>query len=472
MNLDQIQRILSTECRLTKDQATVVGVSGGPDSLCLLTILHRLDYQLIVAHVNHQLRPESDSEENFVQDYCGHLNVPFVSTRVDVKEYALQKKMSIEESARCLRYSFLFETAEKNQAQALAVAHQADDQIETVLMHILRGAGSAGIKGMAYFSFLRPFSTSIPVVRPLLGVWREEITVFCAENGIKSCADQTNSDTRYFRNRIRQELIPILSTYNSQAKQHIWQMAQLVQEEDACLEEEVKAALEGGVTAKGKGFFVFSREEFSKFHPAIQRRILRSILSELRADLRDIGFEAVDKGTSAMTLPDFAGEIQLLENVWISSLSPKEVFVYTNRADFSEIWPTLEKGKSVPLVIPGLTLLNEHWQIRVHIREEIPPEDQPTDANECFFDLDELQGELQVTTPKTGQRISPFGKQDFSQKLSDLFINSGLHRKARSGWPLVCCGGKILWVVGIRRGKEAPVTSFTKRTLVLRLERR
>lgn len=472
MSLDRIQNILSNECCLQKDQVTVLGVSGGPDSLCLLTILHRLGYPLIVAHVNHQLRPESDAEEEFVREYSKKMGVPFVSTKVDVSAFSQQKKRSIEESARWLRYTFLFQVAEKNQAQALAVAHQADDQIETVLMHLLRGAGSAGMKGMPYCSYLRPFSTSIPIVRPLLGVWREEIATFCAENGIQSCEDQTNDDTRYFRNRIRRELIPLLSTYNDQAKQHIWQLAHLVQIEDTYLEVETKTALDLVVTAKGSGFFVCNRQAFVSLHPAIQRRILRSVFNELRSDLRDIGFEAVAKGIFALTTEGLTGENQLLENVWISRYSPTEVLIYTGDADFSTIWPILKTGESIPIDISGITRLNDHWQISGRIYEDIASEDRTTDANECFFDLEELKGDLKVTTPTPGQRILPFGKQVFSQKLSDLFINSGLHRKARSGWPIVFCGDQILWVVGIRRGKKAPVTSCTKRALVLKLEQR
>jgi tRNA(Ile)-lysidine synthase len=400
------------------------------------------------------------------------MGVPFVSKKVDVREYSSQEKMSIEESARFLRYNFLFEVAEKNKAQAVAVAHQADDQIETVLMHILRGAGPSGMKGMAFYSFIRTFSNTIPVVRPLLGVWREEITAFCVENAIQSCEDLSNDDTRYFRNRIRRDLIPLLATYNSQAKQHIWRMAQLVQEEDACLEEETRNALNSVVTLKGRGFFIFDRQEFVNLHPAIQRRLMRGVLAELRTDLRDIGYEAVAKGISALTMDEANGENQLLENVWTSRFSPTEILISTGDADFTQIWPILKAGECTAIDISGLTLLNAHWQIKSRICENITSEDHPMDANECFFDLDELQGVLQVNTPKPGQRISPFGKQDFSQKLSDLFINSGLHRKARSGWPVVCCEDQVLWVVGIRRGKKAPVTSKTRRTLVMKLERR
>jgi len=227
MNLKVLDQVISQECGLVKDQAILAGVSGGPDSLCMLHLLHELGYQVTVAHVNHQLRPEADREAETVQEYCTSIHVPFL----------YQKKLSIEESARILRYTWLMESAQKISAQALAVAHQADDQVETMLMHTLRGAGPSGLKGMTYRSYNPVFSQTIPVVRPLLGVWREEIVSYCSENHLSPCYDQTNADPTYFRNRIRSELIPYLKSYNTNAAQHLWQLTQIVGSEDRYLQD-------------------------------------------------------------------------------------------------------------------------------------------------------------------------------------------------------------------------------------------
>lgn len=223
MDIFSLKNVLSHECELSKTTPIVVGVSGGPDSLCLLHLLHSLEYAVIAAHVNHQLRPEADQEAFYVKEFADSLGIPFYQTCVDVHQFSENEKLSIEESARILRYRFLMEVADQQSAQALAVAHQADDQIEIVLMHVLRGSGMSGLKGMPYRGFNPAFSLEIPIIRPLLGVWRDEILEYCQVNQIKPCYDLTNEDARFFRNRIRQELVPILTTYNTQAKQHLWQ---------------------------------------------------------------------------------------------------------------------------------------------------------------------------------------------------------------------------------------------------------
>jgi tRNA(Ile)-lysidine synthase len=391
--------------------------------------------------------------------------------RVDVKGYSLEKKLSIEESARHLRYECLFEQATTQNAQAVAVAHQADDQVETVLMHILRGSGPTGIRGMAYRSFLLPFSNTIPLIRPLLGLWREEIDEYCMENGLHPRTDQTNNDPTYFRNRIRVELIPELATYNSRAKEHIWQLAQLAQEEDRLLELETEKARDNVVCNEGNGFSILTKEKFIRQPLAIQRRIIRKVIGDLRTDLRDIGFDAIEKATEFLNTTNAGGEWQLLDSLWITQFDDGKSMIYTNGADFSKPWPLLVQSGPVPCGFEGVTRLNDHWQLRAEI---VRNDDTflPSESNEeVCFDLAVLKNELILRTAKLGERIRPFGRQEMTQKLSDLFINRKVHRNARQRWPLLCCGEEILWVVGVKRTKYAPVTAHTEQVLLMRLER-
>ncbi|MCJ7432304.1 MAG: tRNA lysidine(34) synthetase TilS, partial [Anaerolineales bacterium] len=152
--LENIETILRDQCKLTKDRTIIVGVSGGPDSLCLMESLRQAGYKIIVAHFNHRLRPESDADANLVEQTAAHLAIPLVVDSGDVRAYAESESLSIEEAARNLRYRFLFEQARRTNAQSVAVAHTADDQVETVLMHFLRGAGLAGLKGMSHITHL------------------------------------------------------------------------------------------------------------------------------------------------------------------------------------------------------------------------------------------------------------------------------------------------------------------------------
>ena len=208
--LNNIATIFRDNCKLTRDRPILVGVSGGPDSLCLMESLRQEGYSVIVAHFNHQLRPDSDVEANSLEKTVSRKNIPSIFDSGDVRGYAESEGLSIEEAAREMRYRFLFEQARDCNAQALAVGHTADDQVETVLMHFLRGAGLTGLKGMTYRSFLPAFDERMPIVRPLLDIWREETVVFCAANGLRPYYDPSNDSLNFLRNRIRHLLIPHL----------------------------------------------------------------------------------------------------------------------------------------------------------------------------------------------------------------------------------------------------------------------
>ena len=463
-----LSKVTFSECGLEKKRSVVVGVSGGPDSLCLLHILHRLGYLVIAAHVNHELRPEADQEADMVKEFAESLGVPFYGTNIDVKGFASTKKISIEESARILRYHFLFKTAHENNAQAVAVAHQADDQVETVLMHVLRGSGAAGVKGMAYRSFLQDFSETIPIVRPLLGIWRKEIMAYCEQNNIHPCYDQTNTDPNYFRNRIRQQLIPEISTYNLQASEHLWQLAHITEKEDNYLQIVTGEFSKKVILKRGGEFIILDKAQFNNLDLAIQRRIMRVVLQELRKNLRDIGFEPVERAIQFLGQLDPHGDWQLLEGVEITSLDHDRALVCTKNAQFHDLWPLLKDKKEVPLIYPGNTWINAHWEIVASVENECR-ELGDTEDYIVKFDLDFLPPELRLGTWLAGERFIPFGMGKRSIKLGDYFTNTGLSRKARGGWPLLRAGNKIIWVVGLRRAEIAPVSEATRRVLRLQL---
>ncbi|HSQ40338.1 MAG TPA: tRNA lysidine(34) synthetase TilS, partial [Anaerolineales bacterium] len=211
---ENIASILSDQCGLVKDRPVIAGISGGPDSLCLLNILRENGYRVIVAHFNHKLRSDADADANAVEQAASRMNIASVIESGDVREYASTEKMSLEEAARIMRYRFLMDQARRFKAQAVAVGHTADDQVETVLMHFIRGAGLAGLKGMNYRTILPAFDDQIPIVRPLLDAWREETIVYCAAHGLRPRYDPSNDSLDFFRNRLRNQLIPVLESYN------------------------------------------------------------------------------------------------------------------------------------------------------------------------------------------------------------------------------------------------------------------
>jgi len=220
--LNEINSILREKCLITPGELVVTGVSGGPDSLCLMDLLHKLGYRVIVAHLDHRLRPESEDEAQRVKKMAAESGLPFVRESKDIETFSRQRGLSLEEGARLARYQFLFREAEKIRAAAVMVGHTADDQVETVLMHLLRGAGLPGLTGMSHRSLPNAWSEKIPLLRPLLGVWREAIWEYLNDQGLNPSLDPSNLDERIFRNRLRHELIPYLETFNPRLRQSIW----------------------------------------------------------------------------------------------------------------------------------------------------------------------------------------------------------------------------------------------------------
>ena len=242
--LENIESILRDQCRLDKSKPIIVGVSGGPDSLCLMEILRRAGYRIIVAHFNHKLREAADSEANAVEQTSARLMIPSVIESADVGIYAAANGLSVEEAARNLRYRFLFTQAHRLKAQAVAVGHTADDQVETVLMHLIRGTGLAGLKGMWYRTILPIFDADIPIVRPLLDAWREETVAYCAVNGLRPHYDPSNDLLNFLRNRLRNILIPTLETYNPKFRESVWRTVQSLNSDYAILKRNPQCKLE------------------------------------------------------------------------------------------------------------------------------------------------------------------------------------------------------------------------------------
>src|SRR5512141_1018453 len=255
--LENIQSILRDQCRLSRDQPIVVGVSGGPDSLCLMSVLRKTGYPVIVAHFNHKLRPDSDADANVVEQTAARLNLVSVIESGDVRAYADQEKLSLEEAARITRYRFLMQQAHRFDAQAIAVGHTADDQVETVLMHFIRGAGLAGLKGMSYRTVIQMFDPELPIVRPLLDTWREETVVYCAANGFRPRYDPSNASLDFFRNRLRHLLIPILETYNPRFRETIWRTARSLESDHEILASILDEAWKACVVQENPGFVTF-----------------------------------------------------------------------------------------------------------------------------------------------------------------------------------------------------------------------
>jgi tRNA(Ile)-lysidine synthase len=465
--LDRLELILRQSCGLKPDLPVLAGVSGGPDSLCLLDVLHRLRYRVVVAHFNHKLRPEADLEAVTVAGLARSLGLPFVSGSADVRAFADREMLSIEEAARTLRYRFLFAQARKYGAQAVAVGHTADDQVETVLMHFLRGAGLAGLKGMTYRSLLPNFDPDIPVVRPLLSLWRSETEACCRARGLKPHFDPSNADQTYFRNRLRHTLIPELENYNPRFKDALLRTAQVLQGDFAALEEVLEEAWKDCLAESGDGFVAFDRPALVKVSMGLRRNLIRRAAESLRPDSRDFGFDALTRAAAFVETP--AGkQIDFVNGLYLFAESGK-IYIAAYEADLpsaqfpqvtaSCLLPTgecLDLGNGWILSTEHCPLNTADWSLN-------------TDKWTAWLDADLTGSRLQVRPRRAGDRFQPLGMDGQSVKLSDFFVNVKLPKRARGKWPLVCVGDEIAWVPGFRLAHPFRITEKTKRAVHLSL---
>ncbi|MES0361373.1 MAG: tRNA lysidine(34) synthetase TilS, partial [Anaerolineales bacterium] len=290
-----MSQILRDECQLDPAEPIVVGVSGGPDSLCTLDVLERCGYSPVVAHFNHQLRPEAEAESEIIRQLAENRKLPFIKGADDVAARAEKRHESLEEAARNARYHFLFASAKSVAAQAVAVGHSADDQAETVLMHLLRGAGMDGLSGMEFRALPNAWSEKIPLVRPLLGVWRAQIMEYCQEQGFDPIIDATNEDQTFFRNRLRHELLPILESYNPSIRKLLWRTAEVMQGDRELVNQAVDTAWQECLVSEGSNYVVIDPQRASQQSLSVQRHLIRRAIGSLRPGLRDIGFAAIEQ---------------------------------------------------------------------------------------------------------------------------------------------------------------------------------
>lgn len=474
--LTELEKIISVDCLVQQAKPILLGVSGGPDSVFLLDILHQAGYQLIIAHLDHQLREESVQEAEYVEKIASQLSIPILIERLDVGAYAQRHKLSTEQAARQARYEFLFRQAEFSGAQAVAVGHTADDQIETVFLHLLRGSGLTGLAGMKYRSLPNPWSHTIPLIRPILGVWRNQILAYLASRPFNPQQDLSNWDETYLRNRIRHELIPFLENYNPQMRRNVFQLTNILQEDDEVLQEVANNAWTSCLLTQGAGHIQFNLFLLQQQPVAVQRRLVRKAFAALLNDLTDIEFQNIDQVIQFLNRPSRSSFSQLAAGLNISC-EENTIFIFNEQAILPENhWPQMPCTEQRKLGIPGEFQLNKHWAIYCSLvdpnTETMETALKNQDQNLAWLDLDQIHLPLTLRCRQPGDRFQPLGLSGKTQKLSDFMINQKIPQRARSNWPLLVSQDEILWVPGYQTAHHTRLTSQTKKALFLQLIRK
>ena len=267
-----------------KGDKIVVAVSGGPDSMCLLDTLYRLkdelEFSILVAHVNHGIRIESDLEKEYVEKYCKERNIPFFYLKVDVPKLSKEKKISEETCGRMVRYDFFEKVRQENNADLIAVAHNLNDNIETILLNQIRGCGLKGLIGMDF-----KFNN---IIRPLLTIEKKDILVYNNELELHPCFDKTNEEDIYLRNKIRLQLIPYLKELNPNFVTNISRMRNILKEDNDFIEEYTNIVFDKVIIKIDNSKIVFDFSKFMNEHKGIQKRIIRKIIEKKISNLDGI----------------------------------------------------------------------------------------------------------------------------------------------------------------------------------------
>ncbi len=432
----------------------IVGYSGGADSTALLHLLTRLQDEfrihLHAAHLHHGMRPEADDDVRVCQSVCEQLQVPLHIERVDVPARAQAERMSLEEAGRYARYEFFERLAHALDAVAVALAHTRDDQIETLLINLLRGTGPRGLCGMPY--------QRDRIIRPLLDATRAQTHTYCAAHGLPTVFDRTNLDPHQLRRRVRMELLPLMRDLSPAVDRHLLRLADILAQEEAWW----ATALECGTIAAEASLqhSTIARDAFTQLHPALQRRVLREWLRRRLGALNLPPYEILE-GVRRATLDGRRTSWQLTDAL---RLTTDETALRLHEASPRPEPYEYPVALETPVLIPQAGA----W-LEARLQNAPPPSLEPA-SHEAYLDADAVQGQLCVRNGRAGDRFQPLGMHA-PRKLSDIFIDRKIPRAERWRLPLLCDAAGILWIPGYTIAARARITPDTRRVLHVALRR-
>jgi tRNA(Ile)-lysidine synthase len=460
--LERVRATIRERQLLPPEGGTViVGYSGGADSTALLHLMTRVqgecNLRVQAAHLHHGMRPEADDDVRVCAAVCAQLGVPLHVERVDVPARAQAERISLEEAGRNARYAFFDRLAHELNAVAVALAHTRDDQIETILINLLRGTGPRGLCGMPY--------KRDRIIRPLLDATRAQTHHYCAAQELPTVFDSTNLDPHQLRRRVRTELIPLLRDLSPAFDRHLLRLADILENEEAWWDYEVHSLMECGSVASADAeaslqHSKIRRAFFTRLHPALQRRILREWLRAHLGTLRLPPYEILE-GIRRAALQGKRTSWQLSDTLRLTT-DEAALTLHTKP-------PALEPYEyPVELETPILIPQAGAW-LEARLLDTLPPTLHAAPDSACI-DADAVQGQLIVRNGRRGDRFQPLG-MPAPKKLSDIFVDRKMPRVERWRLPLLCDAAGILWAPGYTIAARARITPHTTRALHITLRR-
>ena len=456
---DKVLNFIKENSMFDIGDKVIVAVSGGPDSTCLLYILNefkdKLGIKLFGAHLNHCLRgKEADRDEEYARKICESLKIGFYSKSVDVHRISKEMNLSCEMAGREVRYEFFKELITKLGANKIALAHNANDQAETILMRIMRGTGIEGMVG------IKPVRDKI-YVRPILRLSRNEIEEYCRQNNIQPRIDKSNLETIYARNKIRLDLIPYIEeNFNTDIINTLNRLSDILKKDNDYLEN-ISSNEYKKHCVISEEMVIINRSAFLS-HEAIISRIVRSALLTVNHNLYN--FEKIHISNIVELQKNDTGKSIMLPQNIVAENCYGNIHIYIHKKvieiNNNEYSLKVNERNSIESLDKIIEI-----EVKPHLQfEEIKGNDFIV-----YFDYDKILEPITFRYRKQGDKFIPLGMTG-NKKLKDLFMDLKIPKEKRNEIPLICFGDEIAWVVGYRISEKFKVSKNTKNILQIRIE--
>lgn len=483
--LDKVLETIKRYRLIENGDKIVAGVSGGPDSVCLLHVLHtlsgKMDLTIHAIHINHRLRgSESDADEAFTREICSKLGINLRSLAFDIEEMSRKEGISLEEAGRETRYREFERFADEiatwdrgtgSSSQSwdkepvplshvkIAVAHNKNDQAETILMNLFRGTGLTGLTGMEHIRGR--------IIRPLLSITRKEIEKYCEENSLGYRIDSSNLKGDYTRNRIRLDLIPAIEkSFGTDLTEALHRMSLLLKNDGSYLEAEAGKAFDSCLDGFAAGCVTLKLKELKQLHPALAGRVLRIAVSRIKGDLKGIESKHIED-MAALVDKSRTGSVIQLPRGLRAGISYSVLKVYCQKAP-------VERDFSYALAVPGITYAEKIKASVEASMESLSPnvdkyERIGYNSLEQFFDYDSLKRGINIRNRRVGDIFAPY-RSNGSKRLKEYFIDNKIPREKRDEIPLIASNEEVVWIIGHKISDKFKVTENTKRVLRLKVK--
>lgn len=447
---------------LQSGDSVLVGVSGGPDSVALLHVMTALSTELHltlgVAHLNHCLRrEESERDAAFVSALADRLNLPFYCDTADVREYQRRRRLSLEDAARRLRYQFFRKICDVGGFEKAAVGHHADDNAESILMHVIRGTGPLGLAGIS------PVKNGW-IIRPLIDASRSDIIQFLTENGLQYIFDTSNNDERYLRNKLRRSLIPHLAaSFNPKIIRSLNRLGSITSTEEHWMDDLAEALLDQAVLSEEPRQLVLSIPKVAALHLAAQRRVIRKAIGRIKSGLEGLTLFHIESILLLSKKGPCYGRVDVADGFTVMRSGSKLVFGIgadlkkkqpeAPRFHYSILHPQVVQIKEIGAAVRFSEIPAPHFSVL-----------QDAGHRTAFFDINHIEFPLLLRNIEPGDRFMPLGMKG-TQKIKKFFINNKVPRNQRFMCPVLLSEGRVLWVVGYRIDDRVKVSAATRRVL-------